>query len=172
MGGWFRVTGVTAADRLHIKYCRDSGCRIEHPADPGDSCENMEYLIREIGKESETPEDLLKTSVAEKYMSLFRITLALDEDVEDVSNPNLPGSETVRARLLSILAYPDESGWSVSLISVIGPKVSKAGGSLSKRNYDIPFSDPLGPHTTAPLWAQEIVKFWENRLNGKVPGGS
>ena len=166
------MTGVTSADRLHIKYCQDPACRVEHPENPGDSCENMEFLIRSIGRESETPGSLLKTSFAEDYLSTFRLMLVLDEDVEDVSNPTLPGSGTIRPKLLSLLAYPEEGNWVISLISVVGPKVSKAGGNLSKRNYDIPFVDPLGPHTTAPLWAQGIVRFWENRLNGRVPDGS
>lgn len=158
---------VMAADRMHIKYCRDNACRIEKPEDPGEACLNLDFLIRRIGKGSETPHYLVRTSHSDDYLSTFRLTVDLEEAVDDVSNPNLPGSGTVRPKAFGIIAFLEDDVWNVTRAVVLGPKVSRSTGNLTKRIYEVTFVDPLGPHSTAPEWTQGLCRFWENRLNGR-----
>jgi hypothetical protein len=36
--------GVSARDRVHVKYCPDDQCMLEYD-DPGDRCRNLDFLL-------------------------------------------------------------------------------------------------------------------------------
>lgn len=43
--------GVSARDRVHVKYCRDDQCVLEY-ADPGDRCKNLDFLLDQVAEEA------------------------------------------------------------------------------------------------------------------------
>jgi hypothetical protein len=61
--------------------------------------------------------------------------------------------------------------WSVSIVNVFGQKV-KDGKVVTKRNYPLPFTDPLGEDSEAPEWLRKICQDWTDKANGVGGGGA
>lgn len=103
---------------------------------------------------------------------LSTLTVALDVPEsagwEDVTNPDLPGSPTIRPKHLMLFLYPatETDDWEVFTAKIIGPKVRASTGSLTKRNYEIPFMRPLDEDATAPDRVRAEARRWQARVNG------
>lgn len=161
-------TKLSARDRMHINYCRDTRCHIEGA--PGERCLNMDHMLDEVerGGTAEAPAvgSGVRATVSEDRLSELKVVLDL-EDAPDVQNPNLPGSPKVRPRMAVVLAYPREGGdWELSMINVIGPRVYESTGRATKRDFDVAFINPLESDSLTPGWLLTIAMKWQNRLNG------
>lgn len=162
------MTGMSAQDMVHIKYCRDTRCRTEGNA--GKRCLELDHLLGRVPLEATGNATVtssgVRATINEDRLSEFKVVLDL-EDAPEVQNPNLPGSPTVRPQAAVILAYPREGGgWEVSLINAIGPRVYEATGRLTKRDFNVAFVNPMDEDSLTPGWLLEIATRWENRLNG------
>lgn len=82
----------------------------------------------------------------------------------DTSHPEHPGA-SLRPAGISMGIGITDGAWSVSAVNVFGLKV-KDGKVVTKRNYPMPFLDPLGPDSVAPEWLQERCQEWVDRANG------
>jgi hypothetical protein len=86
----------------------------------------------------------------------------------DTSHPEHPGA-ALRPAGISMGIGMTDGVWSVSAVNVFGQKV-KDGKVVTKRNYPLPFLDPLGADSEAPEWLRERCQEWVDRANG-VGGG-
>lgn len=104
-----------------------------------------------------------------KQLSFLKVFLDV-EDKPDATNPNLPGSPTVRPQMVQVNGYLQgaDDVWGIGLIAVYGPKVNLSTGALTKRRYDAVFMSPMDPESGAPEWILEIAQYWLDRLNGKA----
>lgn len=163
------MSDVSALDRLHIKYCRDTHCRIE--GDAGEDCKNMDFLAggaarKALGADPVTPE-IAETEDRVTLSDRSDVRLVFDvENQPDTENENLPGGIVVRPANVVVLMYFEDGGWRVSLVNVIGPKVHRSTGNVTKRHYEVPFMRPLDVDSLTPGWLDLICRNWENHLNG------
>lgn len=104
-----------------------------------------------------------------------RVTLSENSDIRlvfdvegkpDTENENLPGGILVRPVTVVVLMYFEDKRWTVSLVNVIGPKVHRSSGAVTKRHYEVPFTSPLEAGSLTPEWLDRIGRAWENRMNG------
>ncbi len=104
-----------------------------------------------------------------------RVTLSEHSDVRlvfdvagkpDTENENLPGGILVRPVTVVVLMYFENKRWGVSLINVIGPKVHRSTGAVTKKHYEVPFTNPLETGSPTPNWLDLIGRAWEGQMNG------
>jgi hypothetical protein len=86
----------------------------------------------------------------------------------DTSHPEHPGG-SLRPVGVSLGIGVTDGVWSVSAVNVFGQKV-KDGKVVTKRNYPLPFLDPLGEGSEAPEWLRGVCQDWVDKANG-VGGG-
>jgi hypothetical protein len=86
----------------------------------------------------------------------------------DTSHPDHPGA-ALRPVGVSLGIGATDGVWSVSAVNVFGQKV-KDGKVVTKRNYPLPFLDPLGEDSEAPEWLRKVCQDWVDKANG-VGGG-
>jgi hypothetical protein len=86
----------------------------------------------------------------------------------DTSHPDHPGG-SLRPVGVSLGIGATDGVWSVSAVNVFGQKV-KDGKIVTKRNYPLPFLDPLGEDSEAPEWLRKVCQDWVDKANG-VGGG-
>jgi hypothetical protein len=82
----------------------------------------------------------------------------------DTSHPEHPGG-SLRPVGVSLGIGVTDGVWSVSAVNVFGQKV-KDGKVVTKRNYPLPFLDPLGEDSEAPEWLREVCQDWVDKANG------
>lgn len=91
------------------------------------------------------------------------------EDAPDTTNSSTPGTPTVRPVRAEVLFGPNGNGaLCASWVHVGGPKV-RSDGSVTVRDYSITFTDPLGPHSTAPDWVRDLARHFSDLLNPAEP---
>lgn len=86
----------------------------------------------------------------------------------DTSHPDHPGG-SLRPVGVSLGIGVTDGVWSVSAVNVFGQKV-KDDKVVTKRNYPLPFLDPLGEDSEAPEWLRKVCQDWVDKANG-VGGG-
>ncbi|MFE6000241.1 hypothetical protein ACFQ6C_25830 [Streptomyces sp. NPDC056454] len=100
--------------------------------------------------------------------SQVRLLLELPNGAPDTDSPHLPGGPTIRPESVGVVMEPNgQGGWTAVQAVVNGPKVG-AKGSVSKREYECPFLEPISEHTVAPLWLQALVTKHVRTINGDV----
>lgn len=82
----------------------------------------------------------------------------------DTEHPDHPGG-TLRPVGISMGIGQTGGVWSVSAVNVFGQKV-KDGKVVTKRNYPLPFMDPLDEDSGAPEWLRKICQDWVDKANG------
>jgi hypothetical protein len=117
--------------------------------------------------------DMGKVGYKVRSDSNWTIPMDLTTEVPDTMNPE-GGSDwgMVRPNAIGLSIFPNsETGvWEVSSASAVGPKV-KDGKVTTKRDYAIPFMDPLGSDSVAPDWMREVCQGWVDKANGVGGGG-
>jgi hypothetical protein len=86
----------------------------------------------------------------------------------DTSHPDHPGG-ALRPVGISMGIGVTAGVWSVSAVNVFGQKV-KDGKVVTKRNYPLPFLNPLDEDSEAPEWLRKICREWVDKANGAGGG--
>jgi hypothetical protein len=159
---------LTAREKAHVKFCRDTRCIIEGQA--GKNCLNLDFTLDRV--EEEAVRKAAQPAAKDEYaldngdFSMLRIALLVPPGQSDTQNPNLPGSPTIRPERLMLTLYPQDGVWVASTVQVLGPRVHAVTGNLTKRSYSTSFMNPGDPDTEAPDWVIVAAQVWEDKLNG------
>jgi hypothetical protein len=84
----------------------------------------------------------------------------------DTVHPDQPGG-ALRPVGVTLGIGVADGVWTVGVVNVFGQKV-KEGKVVTKRNYPLPFVDPLGEYSEAPEWLRKVCQDWVDKANGAV----